>query len=127
MSTRLLATLWLLFLVGLLVAACGESRSVALAIPSGGDASAGRAAVKRYGCGSCHQIPGVRGAQGLVGPPLEDFARRKYIAGNLPNEAENLVAWIMDPQAVEPGTAMPTLGVTEQDARHIAAYLASLR
>lgn len=127
MSTRLLATLWLLLLAGLLVAACGESQTVALAAPRDGDATAGREAIRRYGCGSCHQIPGVRGAQGVVGPPLEEFARRKYIAGNLPNEAENLVVWIMDPQAVEPGTAMPNLLVTETDARNIAAYLATLR
>lgn len=127
MSTRLLATLWLLLLAGLLVSACGEAQAVALAAPSGGDAAEGRVAVRRYGCGSCHQIPGVRGANGVVGPPLDDFARRKYIAGNLPNEAESLVAWIMDPQAIEPGTAMPTLGVTETDARNIAAYLATLR
>lgn len=127
MSTRLLATLWLLLLAGLLVAACGEAQPVALAAPSGGEATAGREAIRRYGCGACHQIPGVRGAQGLVGPPLEDFAQRKYIAGSLPNDPENLVLWIMDPQAVEPGTAMPNLLVTETDARNIAAYLAMLR
>lgn len=127
MSTRLLAMFWLLLLAGLLVAACGEAQTVALAAPEGGDAAAGRVAIRRHGCGSCHQIPGVRGAEGVVGPPLEEFARRKYIAGNLPNEAENLVVWIMDPQAVEPGTAMPNLLVTETDARNIAAYLATLR
>lgn len=127
MNTRLLAMLWLLFLAGLLVAACGESQTVALAAPAWGDATAGREAVQRYGCGACHQIPGVPGAQGVVGPPLEEFARRKYIAGNLPNEAENLVIWLINPQAVEPGTAMPNLGVSETDARHITAFLASLR
>lgn len=127
MSTRLLAMFWLLLLAVLLVAACGESQTAALAAPGGGDATAGQAAIRGYGCGSCHQIPGIRGARGVVGPPLEEYARRKYIAGNLPNEPENLVAWIMDPQAIEPGTAMPNLLVTETDARNIAAYLATLR
>lgn len=34
--------------------------------------------------------------------------------------------WVMNPQAVEPGTAMPDLGVSEPEARHIAAYLYTL-
>lgn len=80
-----------------------------------------------YGCGACHVIPGVTGATGMVGPPLDGWSRRVYIAGNLQNTPENLVHWIRQPQAVEPGTAMPDLGVTEADARDIAAYLYSLR
>jgi cytochrome c len=69
----------------------------------------------------------VPGAQGTVGASLTAFSRRMYIAGNLPNTPENLVAWIRSPQAIEPGTAMPDLGVSEVDARHLAAYLATLR
>lgn len=80
-----------------------------------------------YGCGACHVIPGVTGATGMVGPPLNEWSRRVYIAGSLANTPENLVFWIRQPQAVEPGTAMPDLGVTEPDARDIAAYLYSLR
>jgi len=80
-----------------------------------------------YGCGACHVIPGVTGATGMVGPPLDGWSRRVYIAGNLANTPENLVRWIRYPQAVEPGTAMPDLGVNEADARDIAAYLYSLR
>jgi len=41
----------------------------------------------------------------------------------LPNTEQNLVNWIRDPQQIEPGTAMPTLGVTEDDARAISAFL----
>jgi cytochrome c2 len=81
----------------------------------------------RYGCGACHVIPGVPGAQGQVGPPLTQFARRSLIAGRLPNTAENLVAWIRTPQDFEPGTGMPNLGVGEADARDMAAYLYTLR
>ena len=40
---------------------------------------------------------------------------------------ENMIRWLIDPQAVEPGTAMPNLGMSEADARHIAAYLYTLR
>ncbi|MEU4481202.1 c-type cytochrome [Micromonospora sp. NPDC023966] len=82
--------------------------------------------IAQYGCGSCHTIPGVDRAGGLVGPPLTRFGARSYIAGELPNNADNLRRWITDPQAVEPGTAMPNLGVSAIDAQDIAAYLYTL-
>lgn len=94
---------------------------------TGGDSSRGRELLREYGCQSCHLIPGVRGADGLVGPPLIHWSRRVYIAGQLPNTSENLIRWIMAPQEVDPPTAMPDMGVTEQDARDIAAYLYTLR
>jgi cytochrome c1 len=95
---------------------------------SGGQPGQGRqVAQSRYGCGACHVIPGLPGAQGQVGPPLTQFARRSLIAGRLPNTADNLVAWLRDPQALEPGTGMPNLGVSEADARDLAAYLYTLR
>lgn len=93
----------------------------------GGDPGQGRQAIARYGCGSCHEIAGVAGADGKVGPPLTGIADRQYIAGMLPNTPENLVHWIRDPQAVVPGNVMPDMGVTEPDARDIAAYLYTLR
>ena len=62
-----------------------------------------------------------------VGPPLTAMATRKYIAGSLPNTPANMVRWLTSPQAVRPATAMPDLGITAQDARDIAAYLAELR
>lgn len=86
----------------------------------------GKAAIGTYGCGTCHTIPGIDGADGLVGPPLIKWSQRTYIAGNLTNSPENLIRWIMNPQQVEPGTAMPNLGVTEADARDIAAYLLTI-
>ena len=91
-----------------------------------GDPDRGRQLIASYGCGSCHVVPGVDGANGLVGPPLTDFGMRSYIAGELPNNAANLQRWIQDPPSVEPGTAMPDLGVSPIDARDIAAYLLSL-
>ena len=73
------------------------------------------------------QIPGIGGATGMVGPSLEGFAQRTFIAGQLPNTNESLVRWIMVPQSVSPGNAMPNLGVSEHNARDIAAYLSTLR
>ncbi len=84
---------------------------------------AGRHLIASYGCGSCHFIPGVAGANGTVGPPLDRFYERMYIAGHLTNTEENLVKWIRNPQQVIPGTAMPNMGVTDKDAQDIAAYL----
>jgi cytochrome c2 len=92
----------------------------------GGNVSRGEAAIQEYGCGSCHAIPGVPGADGKVGPPLNDIADRQFIAGKLPNDAEHLVRWIQDPQELDPGVAMPDMGISEEDARDIAAYLYTL-
>lgn len=87
----------------------------------------GREAIARYGCGSCHEIPGVRGADGKVASPLISFSKRGFIAGQRSNNRENLIRWLKNPQQVEPGTAMPNLGVTDQDAENMASYLLSLR
>ena len=91
-----------------------------------GDPARGRQLITTYGCGSCHEVPGVRQANGLVGPPLTHFGERSYIAGELPNNAANLQKWIMNPTQVEPKTAMPDLGVSAVDAQDIAAYLLTL-
>jgi cytochrome c1 len=92
-----------------------------------GDAGRGRDLIQFYGCGSCHTIPGVYTARGTVGPPLMSFAERTMIAGEVPNSPANLVRWITNPKANESGTAMPNLGVTNNDAHDLAAYLYTLR
>jgi len=107
-------------------AALGSGIDKPLIEVPGADARNGRAAIQRYGCMSCHTVPGVPGAQGTAGPPLTDFADRSYIAGMLLNTADNLVHWIQHPQEVVPGNDMPELGVTDNDARDIAAYLYTL-
>jgi cytochrome c2 len=109
-----------------MLAGCGGSKAAATGVP-GGDPGRGQHAIQRYGCGACHTIPGVAGARGAVGPPLAGLGSRAIIAGRVGNTPEHLVRWIEFPQAIEPGTAMPDLGVTEADARDIAAYLYTLR
>jgi cytochrome c1 len=96
---------------------------------AGTDVERGREVIEHAGCANCHAIPGVRSAAGAarVGPPLTDFGRRVYVAGLLPNTPEALARWIFDPQSVNPGTAMPRVGLTEAQARAAAAYLSSLR
>lgn len=106
---------------------CMGGRTVwAYSTGTGGDARRGRQLIGNYGCGSCHTIPGIQSATGLVGPPLLWFARRTYIAGVLPNTPDNLVRWLKDPPSVDSKTAMPKLGLTDQDARDVGAYLETL-
>lgn len=92
-----------------------------------GDVERGLRALHQHACTACHQIPGTIGSQVHVGPPLEDMARRKLIAGTLANTPQNMVRWLRETQQVKPGTAMPQLGVSEQAARDMAAYLATLK
>jgi cytochrome c1 len=96
-------------------------------VSTGGNAARGHELIIQYQCGRCHTIPGVEDAHGLVGPPLMWFSRRTFIAGELPNTPDNLVRWVRQPSAVEPGTAMPAVGLSEQQARDVAAYLYTLR
>lgn len=113
-------------LAGSVPLACREVGVVPRHQVVGGDPARGARAIVSYGCGSCHVIPGVPAATGRVGPPLTDFADRAYVAGRVPNESGALVRWIRDPRAIDPETVMPALGVTDPDARDIAAYLYTL-
>ena len=128
-ATRTLAGLAVVCL-GVLAGACIGAREAdarEAAAMTGGDPSRGPDLLRKYGCQTCHTIPGVVGANGLVGPPLAGIAGRSYIAGVLPNAPDNMLRWIRDPKAVDAKTAMPNTGVTPSDARHIAAYLYTLK
>lgn len=93
----------------------------------GADARRAPALIAAAGCGGCHAIPGISHAVGNVGPPLSRFGSRTYVAGMLVNNPENLVTWLRFPQSVVPGNAMPDMGLTESQARDIAAYLYTLK
>lgn len=92
----------------------------------GGSVERGKVAVEAMGCGACHAIPGIRNADGMVGPPLTNIASRSILAGELANTPENMIRWIQNPQAIEPNTAMPNLGMSSQSARDITAFLYTL-
>lgn len=96
-------------------------------VQTGGSPDRGRHLINKYKCGSCHIIPGIKGASGQFGPPLIAMSRRTYIAGEFPNVPENLVSWIQAPTSMKPKTTMPDLGVTRQQAVDVAAYLQTLR
>ena len=92
-----------------------------------GAAQRGRAAIQQYACPTCHVIPWIRGPDAQVGPPLGGIAEQIYLAGVLLNTPVHMIEWVRHPQKVKPLSAMPDLGVTEHDARDIAAYLYTLR
>jgi cytochrome c len=94
---------------------------------TGGNSAAGKIAIQRFGCGGCHTIPGVEGANGTVGAALAEVAERVELAGHLANTPSNMVRWLRDPQGVAPGNGMPNLGVREKEARDMGAYLYTLR
>ena len=118
--------LWVIPVLALFLSACGTDIEPRTIVP-GGDATRGQGALLGYGCESCHAIPGVYGTTARVGPALGGFARRHLIAGQMENTPENAIKWIMNPQAIDPGNAMPNLNVTEDAARDMAAYLYTLR
>jgi cytochrome c2 len=108
------------------LAVFGDESSPVVDVP-GGSTDRGRKLIEHYGCGTCHTISGVHSTSKYIGPPLKDFAERRFIGGEVPNTLENLLRWIQNPKAIEPGTIMPNLGVKPQEARDIAAYLYTLR
>ena len=97
----------------LLLVACGRiAGGEPGAMVPDGDPIVGQALLSEYQCMTCHVIPGTQGPETYVGPPLTEWSKREYIAGNLPNTPTNLIDWIVNPQQIEPGTVMPTLGVS---------------
>lgn len=110
-----------------LTACTGVPSAPSYSIATGGNARHGQQLAGQYGCGACHIIPGIRKANGLVGPPLYNWGDRTIIAGELPNTPDNLVRWLQNPKAIEPKNAMPDVGLTKEQATDIAAYLYTLR
>jgi len=118
---------FLLLLVVASLAGCDTQAKKTARAFAGGDPDSGKSAIATYGCASCHTIPGIRGANALVGPPLTQMGGRMYIAGVMQNTPSNMIRWLQNPPAVDPKTAMPNLHVSESDARDIATYLYTLQ
>ena len=113
--------------IAMTATACSDKVEKEAAAMTGGSVSRGRTAIGKYGCAACHTIPGIDNAVATVGPPLTQIARRQYLGGHLLNTPANMMKWLQHPQQVDPKNAMPEMGVTDQDARDIAAYLYTLR
>jgi cytochrome c oxidase subunit II len=80
------------------------------------------------GCVGCHSLVAYNAPAGLLGPNLANVGARTYIAaGTLPNTDENLAHWIRVPQDVKHGVLMPNLGVSEDEAKALVAFLRTHR
>lgn len=122
-TARLLPSLALLLAT---LSACGS------AIPPDrrvvdGDPQRGRQLIGEVGCGVCHRIPGVDGANGIVGPSLDGVGRRNLLAGVLPNRPGLMARWVRDAPSLRPETGMPEMPLSEEQAEDVAAYLYTLR
>lgn len=106
-----------------LVAASGADA----AEPVEGDPAAGKQLFVSRGCVACHRAPGVSGAVGTAGPNLAGFASRPKIAAVIDHTPANTKRWLMNPAAMKPGTAMPNLGLSDQDATNLTAFLETLK
>ena len=120
-------TLTVVLAAAILFSACGSRAAKDAEMMTGGSVSRGKTAISKYGCAACHTIPGITAATATVGPPLTQIAVRQYLGGHLVNTPDNMMKWLQHPQQVDPKNAMPEMGVTDQDARDIAAYLYTLR
>ncbi len=89
----------------------------------GGDPATGEELVVSYDCASCHYIPGFPESSGHDAPGLQLWPNRAFVAGAAPNRPENVISFLMEPDSIQPGSGMPNLGISEEEARHIAAYL----
>lgn len=122
-----LVPLLLVAVLGGTSAGCGNNYERVAREMTGGEPTRGPQAIRKYGCDTCHVIPGVLTANATVGPPLTQIALRAYLAGRIDNTPENMIKWIRHPHSVDDKTLMPEMGVSVQDGRDIAAYLYTLR
>ena len=79
------------------------------------------------GCSVCHAISGTQ-AYSTVGPNLTHFKSRTLIAsGTLPNTRENVARWVLNPQAIKPGTQMPPSPLSTDQLSALVTYLETLK
>lgn len=91
-----------------------------------GDPSEGARLFMSAGCAGCHTLRGTPAASGVAGPNLTNIVLRPTLAGEtIPMTPATLAAFLRDPSAVEPGTSMPSVGLTPAEAEHLAAFLYS--
>jgi len=129
---RIAVSLLLVLSLVLSTVACNRdeaSKSITPAPPPPiGNAEHGKALAAQYGCNVCHVVPGVEGPQGSLGPSLAGVASRPALSFNtVQNTPENLVKYIQNPAALNPQSSMPPIGLTDADAKDIAAYLLTLK
>lgn len=90
------------------------------------EAERGRALAISSGCAACHAFPDIAWPKGRAGPSLAAFDGRGPIAGTLPNTPDQLTRFVRNAPAEKPGSPMPAMPLSPDEARAIAAYLYGL-
>jgi cytochrome c2 len=120
-----ITALWLILLCTSIVACDGPpDRTSTL---GDADSTKGRQLVASKGCVACHTFPDVEWPRGGLGPSLQNFGRQGLIAGRLPNQPGVLMEFVRNAPMLVTGTAMPTILMTDQEARDVTAYLLTLK
>jgi len=114
-------------MLGLIVGGCQDSVDRPADRVVVGDPDRGRRLVTDVGCNACHNIPGIRGPRGIVGPPLAGIASRPFLGGSVPNHPATMAEFVRNAPSLVPNTAMPSMPLEQKDAEDITAFLFSLR
>jgi cytochrome c oxidase subunit II len=89
--------------------------------------SQGQRIFETTACINCHTVAGTV-ANGQFGPNLTHLMSRDTIgAGAALNTPENLRRWILNPDAIKPGSLMPAMQLNDQELDALTAYLETLR
>jgi len=87
----------------------------------------GRELFERTACMNCHTVAGTP-ANGRFGPDLTHLMSRETLAaGIVPNNRDNLRAWIKKPDSLKPGSLMPAITFTDDELDAVTDYLMTLR
>ena len=90
------------------------------------DAERGKSLFDENGCIACHQM---HGSGGDVGPSLTtqvpEFPHGTWVGDKL--RGGWIYQWLKNPQALLPDTIEPNLGLSDQQARDLTAFLLTLK
>ena len=113
----------------LLALACSKAEKPATESappPPIGNATAAKAHMEKYSCQACHVIPGM-GPGGALGPDLTGFGSRPTLNARVPKNPQAVAAYLLNPTAIDAQTSMPAVGLSEEEAKDIAAFLETLK
>jgi hypothetical protein len=97
---------------------------------SDADLGKGRNLIETKGCGSCHTMSGVAQIPSSNPPsmPADQFEKARRLAPDLRfardrMTAAKVTAWLGDPKAVKPDSAMPKIALTPDEIRDLTGYI----
>lgn len=103
-----------------------DDQAAPAAEPTDAEARRGAELFRTEGCGECHTVRGT-GADGEQGPDLTHVAGRDVLAGGrVRGTADDLGAWIHDPDQFKEGVDMPASSLSDEEVAAIVSYLRGL-